>query len=119
MSAPTLPRMLAGDRWWSADELDAIARGWRMDVLARLGDEGRPVAAVLAATVEAVALFVALASLPSPLILLNADARAWRTDPPLPRGTPVVLTAALAHLGAEAERVGLAPIVLGEPRADR
>jgi long-chain acyl-CoA synthetase len=112
MPVPTMPRVFARGRWWSADELDATARCWRAAAREALGDAGRLVATAVPATPEGVALFVALTSLPSPVILLVPDARAWRTEPALPAGTPVVLPPSLAHLAAEAARLGLAPVVL-------
>ena len=112
MSVPTMPRIFARGRWWSADELDAIARRWRTAAREALGDKGRLVATVVPATPEGVAQFVALTSLPSPVILLVPDARAWRTEPALPAGTPLVLPPSLAHLAAAAERLGLAPVML-------
>src|SRR5262245_5988461 len=116
MLAPTPSRVLALGRWWSADELDAIARHWRAELLERRRDRDDLLAAALPATVEGVALFAALISLPAPLVLLVADPRAWRTEPAMPAGTPVVLPPALAHLVPDAERLGLIPLVLGEPR---
>ncbi len=109
---PTMPRVLARGRWWSADELDAIARRWRAAARETLGDEGRLVATAVPATPEGVALFGALTSLPSPVILLVPDPRAWRTEPALPAGTPLVLPPSLARLAPEAERLGLVPQVL-------
>jgi acyl-CoA synthetase (AMP-forming)/AMP-acid ligase II len=119
MSAPAMPRVLARGRWWSADELDAMARSWRAETLEKLGDGSRLIGVALPAAPEAVALFAALISLPSPLILLNPDVRAWRTEPAVPPGTPVVLIPSLTHLGPAAEQLGLVPVVLGESRGKR
>jgi hypothetical protein len=83
----------------------------------RLGDREGLVASTLPATADGVALFAALTSLASPLILLVPDARSWRTEPAVPAGTLVVLTPSLAHLGPEAVRLGLSPLILGEGRA--
>jgi acyl-CoA synthetase (AMP-forming)/AMP-acid ligase II len=117
MSLPTMPRVLALGRWWSADELDAIARRWRAEVVDRIGEREGLVATALPASVDGVALFTALLSLPSPLILLGSDARGWRTNPALPAGTPVVLTPSQASLGPEAARLGLSPVALDAPRS--
>ena len=58
----------------------------------RAARRSRPlVATALPATAPGVALFAALTSLPSSLILLQPDARAWRTEPVVPAGTPGVL----------------------------
>lgn len=116
MSSPTVPRVFALGRWTPADEVDAIARRWCAEVRDRLGEREGLVATALPATVDGVALFAALVSLPSPLVVLGPDVRGWRTNPALPAGTPVVLTPSQARLGAEAERLGLAPVVLEAPR---
>jgi acyl-coenzyme A synthetase/AMP-(fatty) acid ligase len=107
-----MPDVLALGRWWSGDELDAIARGWRAVVLERLDPGERLIAAAVPASPEAVALLVALSSLESPLVLLAPDTRVWRTEPAVPLGTKLVLLPTLAHLAPEAERFGLIPIVL-------
>jgi len=116
MSVPVLrmPDILALGRWRSGDELDAIARGWLAVVRDTLDDSGRPVAVALPTTPEGVALLVALSSLPSPVILLPPDARAWRTDPAIPLDTPLVLLPTLAHLASAAHQLGLTPVVLPE-----
>jgi len=109
-----MPDILAHGRWRSGDELDAIARGWLAVVRDTLDDSERPIAVALPTTPEGVALLVALSSLPSPVILLPPDVRAWRTEPAIPLGTPVVLLPTLAHLAPEAHKLGLQPVVLPE-----
>ena len=111
------PDVLARGRFRSGDELDAMARAWRAAVLERCGETARPIAAALPASPEAVALFVARTSLPSPVILLPVDTRAWRIDRPIPVGTPIALLPSLAPLAPEADRFGLVPIVLPDPSA--
>ena len=44
-----MPRVLALGRWWSADELDAIARRWRTEVVGRLGEPEGLIATALPA----------------------------------------------------------------------
>ena len=112
MFVPTMPRVFHRGRWWSADELDAMARHWHVAALEAVGDKGRLVAAALPGTPEGVALFVALSSLPSPLLLLGSDPRGWRTEPALPPEMPIVLPSSLARLGSEAAKLGLVPHVL-------
>jgi acyl-CoA synthetase (AMP-forming)/AMP-acid ligase II len=112
MFVPTMPRVLHRGRWWSADELDAIARCWHAAALEGVGDGGRLVATVLPATPEGVALFVALTSLPSPLVVLGPDPRGWHMDRPLPAGMPLVLPRSLASLGGAASEAGLVPLLL-------
>ena len=72
----------------------------------------RPIAVALPSTPEGVALLVALTSLPPPAILLHPDVRAWRSEPAIPVGTPLILPPALAHLAPDGEKVGLVPFVL-------
>jgi acyl-CoA synthetase (AMP-forming)/AMP-acid ligase II len=119
MVAPTLPSVLHRGRGWPADEVDAIARRWHGRALAALGEGGRLVATVLPHTPEGVATFAALTALRSPVILLVPDARAWRTEPPLPVGTPLLLAPSVAHLGAPAQALGLVPLVLSGPAGAR
>jgi acyl-CoA synthetase (AMP-forming)/AMP-acid ligase II len=114
MSVLRMPDIVAHGRWRSGDELDAIARGWLAVVRDTLDDTGRPVAVALPTTQEGVALLVALTSLPSPVILLPPDVRAWRTEPAIPLGTPLVLLPTLAHLVPDVEKLGLTPVVLPE-----
>ncbi len=87
---------------------------WRAAALDRFGEGDRPIAAALPPSPEAVALFVALTSLPSPVILLSPEVRAWRSEPAIPIGTPIALLPTLAHRAREAERFGLVPFVLPE-----
>lgn len=112
---PVVPRVLHRGRWRSGDELDAMARRWHAAAREALGDRAPLVGAALPATPGGVALFAALTALPSPLVLLAPDPRAWRTDPAVPADTPVVLPPSLAHLGADAQKIGLLPIVMPEP----
>ena len=116
MATLCAPDVLAAGRWWSGDQLDAMARVWRA-VLERFGETDRPIAAAVAASPESVALFVALTSLPSPVILLSTDPRAWRAEPPIPIGTPIALSPTMAHLAPEAERFGLVPLVMPDASA--
>ena len=108
------PDVLAQGRRWSGDELDAIARGWQAVVRDHLADDARPIAVALPSTPEGVALLVALTSLPPAVILLHPDVRAWRSQPAIPVGTPLVLPPALANLAPDGDKVGLVPFVLPE-----
>ena len=118
MSVPTMPRVLARGRWWSADELDAIARRWRAAVREALGERAGSSRPPLPATPEGVALFVALDV--APLALDPAGARtpaAWRTEPGAAGGHAGRADAVHgATSRPEAERLGLAPVV-PEPAA--
>ena len=61
----------------------------------------------------------AQSSLPSHLIVLVPDARAWRTEPPVPAGTPLVLPPSLASLGPAGRALGLVPFLLRDPVGGR
>src|SRR5215467_5106379 len=109
-----MPDILAHGRWRSGDELNAIAEGWLSVVREALDDDERPIAVALSTTPESVALLVGLSSLPCAVILLSPEVRAWRTDPPIPSGTLVVLLPSLGYLTPDAEKLGLVPLVLPE-----
>lgn len=115
MSPLRMPDVLAGGRWHSGDELDATGRGWLAVTREAIGDRADLVALVPPTTAEGVTLLIALSSLPVPIMVLSTEARAWRTEPPIPRGTPVILPPSTPHLAAEAEKIGLRPIVLPLP----
>ena len=61
---PRIPSVLFARRWRSADEIEAIASRWRAEIMDALGDEARPLAAVIPGTPDGVALICALSSLP-------------------------------------------------------
>ena len=84
---PRIPSVLFARRWWSADEIEAMASRWRTEIIAAIGDDARPLAAMIPGTPEGVALCAALSSLPCPAILLAADARVRTSGPLLPPGT--------------------------------
>lgn len=114
MRGVRIPAILAMGRWHSSDELDAIARGWRAAVLDTVGDRVPLMAAALPTSPEGVALLAALSSLPPYLLVLPPDTRAWRSEPPIPPGTPIVLPARLASLVPDARKLGLDPFVVPE-----
>jgi len=91
---------LTQGRWWSGEELDAIAKGWLTAVRERARGD-RLVAVAVPTSPEGVALVIALSALPSPVILLSPDVRAWRSAPMIPVGTPLVLPPALAQLAPD------------------
>lgn len=113
------PSIVFRDRTWPADEIGAIARDWHDHVRAELPRPTGLAAVAMVNHPHAVALFLALSALPTPLIVLPPEPRGWRSAPPIPAGTPLVLLPALWHLAAEAERLGLRPVVLPEPDVGR
>jgi acyl-coenzyme A synthetase/AMP-(fatty) acid ligase len=84
------PTIVTRTRVWSADELTAIACHW-WAALSDLTGRAAPAALVMANDPLSVAQFFAHSALPGPLILLSPDPRSWRTSPPVPSGTPLVL----------------------------
>ena len=108
-SAVRAPDVLAADRWWSSDEIDATARRWRSAILDKLGNN-RPLALAVPATPEGVALFVAATSFHAPVVLLAPDSRGWHSDPPLPAGGLLLLPPSLAQCAREATRLGWLPL---------
>jgi long-chain acyl-CoA synthetase len=111
------PAILFEGRLRSADEMGALVAS-RCAELAPELEHGPPLVALpMANHPEAVALLLALSCFPSPVVLLPADLRGWRSTPPIPPGTALFLPRALAHLGERAEQLGLRPRLLAEPAA--
>jgi acyl-coenzyme A synthetase/AMP-(fatty) acid ligase len=108
-----VPDVLAGGRWSSADEIAQTASGWAARIRDAQTDDGRPIAAAVPTTPEGVALFIAVTSLPAPVILLEPDPRGWQSDPPVPPGTLVVLPPSLAPLARTVSDRGYVPCMLG------
>ena len=108
---------MAAGRWWSSDEIDAMARGWRLAILDRLGNKRSPVAVAVPTTPEGVALFAAATSLHVPVIVLATNDRGWHSDPTLPAGTTLVLPPSLARCARAATRLGWLPWVLSDGRS--
>lgn len=91
MSASAPPAITFAGRRWSSDELAELAVGW-LDLI----DEAIPPFAPLTAMLmgndpQSVALLFALSTRPIPVAIYHADPRAWRSEPPLPPGTPLFL----------------------------
>lgn len=95
---------------WTRPRLAALAAHWH----ARLATLPPPPSGLLALAFanhpHVVALFAALAALPAPIVILSTDPRAWRTDPPIPAGTRLVLAPEQAGL-AEAGRAAALEVV--------
>jgi acyl-CoA synthetase (AMP-forming)/AMP-acid ligase II len=64
---------------------------------------------------ESIALFFALTCFATPVVLLPEDARAWRSSPPLPPGTPVALTDATRDLAEALAAAGWQPVAVSAP----
>ena len=65
---------------------------------------------------HAVALFFALSSLSLPVVIFPADARAWRSSPSLPAGTPVFVPPGRSALAAAGTAAGLSTFALPDER---
>ena len=94
---------------WSSDRLAAIAAGWLDLVRASVPPSAGMTAMLMSNHPQTVVLFFALSSLPLPVVVFPADARAWRTSPPLPDGTPVFVAPPFRALAQAAEAAGLRP----------
>ena len=92
MRTVVLPSLATRDGLWSSGELTRLALAWK-GALRHVRRSG-PFAMVLANQPEAVALFFALSTGDAPVIVLPPELRGWRSSPPLPSGTHVVLTPA-------------------------
>ncbi len=102
---------------WTSETLTAMALGWRAALAATVAGQAGPLALVMTNHPRSVALFFALSSFPNPLVLLPADLRPWRSEPPLPAGTRVVLLPEQRDLEADGAGCGVDVTVLGEPEA--
>jgi acyl-coenzyme A synthetase/AMP-(fatty) acid ligase len=98
----------------SADELLEMATWW---LGALRGDGAQLTAVVMANHPEAVAAFFAVSGGSRPMVVLPPAPAAWRTEPPIPPGTRLVLPPVLAGLAAAGEALGLAVEVLPAPGA--
>lgn len=109
------PSIIFHGRPWSTEALTGMAAGWR-DVLDKeFQASGRPIAMVMANHPDLVALLFALSCFPSPLILLPLDLRPWRSSPPLPADTRLVLLSVQQHLEADARSLGFDVTILPDP----
>ncbi len=121
LAGARIPDVFAGGRWWTADELDGMARRWQADALEVLArGRSRFVATAVPTTPEGVALIAGLSSLPVPLILLAPETESWPKLAPLPAGTPLLLPPSLRDLASEAATLGCPVSVLPAqgPRTD-
>lgn len=111
------PPVFFRGRHWSTREMAGMAAAFRKALGEPFLASTRLSAMVMANHPEAVALFFALSACPAPLVLLPLETRSWRTAPPIPPGTRMVLTPGLARLEAEAVAQGLEVTVLPGPDA--
>ena len=113
------PPVRFGDRLWSPAELGAIAGGWWEHLGSAMPKPPAVVATVLPSHPEGIALFFALSALPGAVALLGEDPTGWRSGPPLPADTPIVLPPMLRHLADAAAAHGHRAVVLPEHAGSR
>jgi acyl-CoA synthetase (AMP-forming)/AMP-acid ligase II len=109
------PPLVFHERCWSTEVLTGMATAWRDSLGKELHASGRPIAMVMANHPQSVALLFALSSFPAPLILLPPDLRPWRSSPPLPADTRLVLLREQQHLEADARSLDLDVTILSDP----
>jgi long-chain acyl-CoA synthetase len=110
------PAVRFGGRTWTRDELGALATRWHEDLVRQLGPSPPLLAGVMANHPESIAMFFALTCFPAPVILLGDDPRSWRSSPPLPRDTPVVLSEPSHHLAGSVASTGCRPLTVSVAR---
>jgi long-chain acyl-CoA synthetase len=110
------PVIVFEDRSQSSDETAAIAAGWLDFVHDSMGPGSGLTALALSNHPDAIALFFALSTLPSPLVVLPGDPRAWRSAPPIPAGTPLFLPPSLRAMAGAADVAGARVVVAPDPR---
>ena len=109
------PAIHFSGRAWSPEELGALAVLWHRELARQLGPEPPLLALVMRNHPESVALFFALTCFPAPVVLLPDDPRAWRSSPPLPQGTPVVLDEGARDLAGALAATGCQPLMVSVP----
>ena len=96
------PPLVFQGQLWSTDALTGMAVGLRHALGGEHGRSTGRFAMVLANRPQSIALFFALSSFSVPLVLLPPDMKPWRSDPPLPRDTLLVLLESERDLEADA-----------------
>ena len=107
------PDIMFRGRLWTSAELVERASAYRATLDRVVADTVPLVAMVMSNHVDAVALFFALSAGRVPVLLLPPDPKGWQTSPPVPTGTPLVLTPDVAALERHGLALGLAVTVMG------
>ncbi len=106
------PAVLFKGRTWSSGEMAAMAAGWRAYLVRALVPPPPLVAIPLANRPDSVALFLALTAGSAVAMVLSEDPRTWRTSPPIPAHTPLVLTPEQGQLAGPAQACGFRPVIM-------
>lgn len=115
MTVPLPPPLVFQGQRWSTEALTGMALGLRHALGGKLPRSTRHLAMVMANRPPSIALFFALSSFPVPLVLLPPDMKPWRSDPPLPRDTLLVLLESDRDLEADARSLDVDVAVIAEP----
>lgn len=100
---------------WSIEAVTSMAVSSRDSLGEQFRASTSPVAMVMVNHPHSVALFFGLSSLSAPLILLPHDPKSWRSLPPLPVDTRLVLLPTQRQLEADARALDLDVTVLSDP----
>jgi acyl-CoA synthetase (AMP-forming)/AMP-acid ligase II len=119
MNGLTSPSVVFQGTCWSSAELTGIAGGWREALDETLDPRPRCVAMAMDNHPLSVALFFALSCFDAPLVLLPPDLRPWRSSPPLPRDTRLVLLERQRGLEDEAHALGITVSVVPDAPSPR
>src|SRR6266508_5681153 len=113
MSRPLAPpAVLFKGRTWSSREMAAMAADWRGYLVRALVPPPPLVAIPFANRPDSVALYLALTAGSAVAMGLSEDPRAWRTSPPIPAHTPLVLTPEQGQLAEPAQAYGFRPVIV-------
>ena len=111
----TLPAIRYRRIVWSSADVARRVAGWATLLGGSLPSASGPVGLVLPNRPDAVAIFLALTTLDHPLLLLSPDPRTWRSAPPIPANTTVVLPPSCGELAAAVAAVGLRALLAPDP----
>ena len=108
------PPLVFQGQLWSTDALTGMAVGLRHALDGERRRSSGRLAMVMANRPQSIALFFALSSFSVPLVLLPPDMKPWRSDPPLPRDTLLVLLGSERDLEAGARSLDVPVAIIEE-----
>ena len=115
MTVPLPPPLVFQGQRWSTEALTGMAVGLRHALAGKLPRSARHLAMVMANRPPSIALLFALSSFPIPVVVLPPDMNPWRSDPPVPRDTCLVLLESDRELEADARSLDIDVAVIAEP----